>query len=246
MQTTVAESGFEQIINYAHDKVDKVLINAFIERFYPETNTFHLPFGEMGITIDEVFHITGLPVDGKAVTGPLGGSRGISDDNVYDLLDKCLGVDEKTADALLAGEKKVRLEWLRTTFSGSQEEDSVERKTQCAIAYLLYTVGAVICGDKSGNKVSVHFLQCLRVLRQVHTYSWGTACLSWLLYNLAQGSRKGVRQIAGCMTLLQVRFKIININSLRCVLNLQTKIFLHYIYNKMVLYRFGYLSTSLF
>lgn len=68
VQNVVAQSGLQQLEVYTHDKLDKVLINAFVEFFYPETNTFHLPFGELGITIDEVVHITGLPAEGRAVT----------------------------------------------------------------------------------------------------------------------------------------------------------------------------------
>lgn len=201
----VMGSGFYPLILHAHEKLDKVLINAFIERFYPETNTFHLPFGEMMITIDEVFHITGLPAEGNAVTGALGGSRSISFENVYSLLEKNLGVDRPTSILVLAGEKKIRLEWLRSQFSNSKESDTQERKNHCATAYLLYTIGCLVCGDKSGNKVGVHFLQCLGDLSQVHKYSWATACLSWLIHSLGQTTRKDVQQFSGCMTLFQVR-----------------------------------------
>ncbi|MCL7032290.1 hypothetical protein MKW94_007827 [Papaver nudicaule] len=67
VQEYVRNSVFQQLILFTHKKVDKVLVNAFQERFYPETNTFHLPFGEMTITINDVYQILGLPVEGKAV-----------------------------------------------------------------------------------------------------------------------------------------------------------------------------------
>lgn len=207
VKEVVVKSGFHKLALHAHETLDKVLINAFVERFYPETNTFHLPFGELGITLDEVVHITGLPLEGRAVTGSLGGSRGIGVEDVYKLLEDCLGVDRPTAIQVLAGDKKIKFEWLRSQFEGSREADSEERKMHCAIAYLLYTIGSLVCCDKSGNKVSVHFLQCLKNLDEVGSYSWATACLSWLLRNLAVTTRSDVHQMTGCMTLLQVYSK---------------------------------------
>lgn len=200
----VFQSGFHQLIMHAHDKVDKVVINSFVERFYPETNTFHLPFEEMGITIDEVVYMTSLPADGRSVTGPLGGSRNISYHNVYQLMDQCFGIDKPSVVLALGGEKKIQLEWLQKNFQGSKESNSDERKRSCVIAYILYTIGCLICCDKSGNKVSVHFLQCLGNLNEVHSYSWATVCLSWLLRNLGLTTRKDVHQMIDCMTILQV------------------------------------------
>ena len=106
VKEVVVQSGFHKLALHAHETLDKVLINAFVERFYPETNTFHLPFGELGITIDEVVHITGLLVEERAVTGSLGGSRGIGAEDAYKLLEDCLGVDKPTAKQVLGGKKK--------------------------------------------------------------------------------------------------------------------------------------------
>lgn len=68
-------------------------------------------------------------------------------------MDQCLGTDKVTAMVVLADEKKIRLEWLRSQVEGSNKSDSDERKTYCAIAYLLYTIECLVCCDKSGNSV---------------------------------------------------------------------------------------------
>ncbi|VFQ99480.1 unnamed protein product [Cuscuta campestris] len=40
-----------------------------MERWRPETHAFHLPFGEVGITLQDVEVLLGLPVDGTPVVG---------------------------------------------------------------------------------------------------------------------------------------------------------------------------------
>ncbi|KAG8499155.1 hypothetical protein CXB51_005601 [Gossypium anomalum] len=45
------------------------LISALVERWRPETHTFHLPCGECTVTLEDVVLHFGLPIDGDAVTG---------------------------------------------------------------------------------------------------------------------------------------------------------------------------------
>ncbi|KAH1090926.1 hypothetical protein J1N35_018183 [Gossypium stocksii] len=45
------------------------LIFALVERWRPETHTFHLPCGECTVTLEDVALQLGLPIDGNAVMG---------------------------------------------------------------------------------------------------------------------------------------------------------------------------------
>ncbi|RYQ88329.1 hypothetical protein Ahy_B09g095585 isoform B [Arachis hypogaea] len=49
--------------------LDEPLVSAFIERWWPETHTFHMPFKECTITLQDVAYQLRLPVDGHAVSG---------------------------------------------------------------------------------------------------------------------------------------------------------------------------------
>ncbi|KAI3878824.1 hypothetical protein MKW92_025247 [Papaver armeniacum] len=209
VQEYVKNSGFYPLIKYGHHKIDRALINAFRERWYPETNTYHLPFGEMTPTIEDVERITGLPSKGEEVYAVYSGKT-MTWKFMFDLIKRTLGKNEaeiKKEGALCGNpkqqKKKLKLNWLRDNFK-SKEKDSKKRKEQCARAYLLYVIVSIICGDKSGGSVYAYFLQCLEDLDKVNTYSWATSCLDWLYNQLGQGSRSEIYSMAGCMTVLQV------------------------------------------
>ena len=50
-------------------RIDPSLIHGLVERWRPETHTFHLPFGEMTVTLQNVSALWGLPVIGTPVSG---------------------------------------------------------------------------------------------------------------------------------------------------------------------------------
>ncbi|MFQ6634872.1 hypothetical protein Gotur_010507 [Gossypium turneri] len=45
------------------------LLSALVERWRPETHTFHFPCGECTVTLEDVVMQLGLPIDGSPVTG---------------------------------------------------------------------------------------------------------------------------------------------------------------------------------
>jgi Plant mobile domain len=45
-------------------QLDKSLLTALVERWRPETSTFHLPVGELMVTLEDVCCLWGLPIRG--------------------------------------------------------------------------------------------------------------------------------------------------------------------------------------
>ena len=61
--------GLEGLFRAPSREIDHCLISALVERWQPETHTFHLPHGEMSITLEDVEVIFGFPIDGEVLVG---------------------------------------------------------------------------------------------------------------------------------------------------------------------------------
>ncbi|XP_028220219.1 protein MAIN-LIKE 1-like [Glycine soja] len=60
----IAGTGLSPLIACSVDTGDRGLLSAFVERWHRETSSFHLPVGELTITLDDVSSLIHLPVIG--------------------------------------------------------------------------------------------------------------------------------------------------------------------------------------
>ena len=58
----VAATGLSSLITCSLDTGDRGLVSAFVERWHKETSSFHLPIGEVTITLDDVASLLHLPI----------------------------------------------------------------------------------------------------------------------------------------------------------------------------------------
>ena len=65
----VMQFGFYGVYRVRHISLDWPLITSLVERWRPETHTFHLPIREMTITLQDVAMILGLRIHGPPITG---------------------------------------------------------------------------------------------------------------------------------------------------------------------------------
>ncbi|XP_066328824.1 protein MAIN-LIKE 1-like isoform X2 [Miscanthus floridulus] len=56
-----------RVVNYGLPPLDPALLTAAVDRWRPETHTFHLPYGEMTLTMLDVKAIFGLRLEGLPV-----------------------------------------------------------------------------------------------------------------------------------------------------------------------------------
>ncbi|KAG8499591.1 hypothetical protein CXB51_006213 [Gossypium anomalum] len=114
-------------------KLDPKLISALIERWRPETHTFHLPCGECTITLEDVHLQLGLPVDRDAVTGSV---------HSADWGAVCYELLGAIPDNVNGG--RIEMGWLRDTFL-EPDDDSIElEKIRYARAYILQIIGGYL------------------------------------------------------------------------------------------------------
>ena len=69
VESIIRGAGFGGLLDMPFIKIDNAQITALVERWRPETHTFHLAEGEATVTLQDVKVLTGLPVDAAPVTG---------------------------------------------------------------------------------------------------------------------------------------------------------------------------------
>lgn len=85
-------------------------------------NTFHLPFWEMSITLDNVQQITGLPMTGDFM------SKRFEEVDIVVCIYNALGIPKNVVCAELIKTKSncVRIDWLRKNLQGRFDSPIVE------------------------------------------------------------------------------------------------------------------------
>ncbi|MBA0779926.1 hypothetical protein Gotri_004097, partial [Gossypium trilobum] len=147
-------------------KLDPKLISTFIERWRPETHTFHLPCGECTITLEDVQLQLRLPVDGSVLTKSVQSAdwRAIC----YDILGTIL-------DNIYGG--WIEMGWLRDTFLEPRNDSTEVERIQYVRAYILEIIGGYLMPDLSRNLVHMRWLLKLVDFRAVGELSWGSTVL---------------------------------------------------------------------
>ena len=147
----VIRVGFYGVYRLGHIMIDWPRITCLIERWRPETHTFHVPVGEMMITLQDVAIILGLSIDGPAVTGTC----------VLDVAELCGELLRVTppADALRGSAISIR--WLCDQLSTpalDAYEVSLERSAR---GFIIAPMGSFLFADKKGVHVHLCFLPLL-------------------------------------------------------------------------------------
>lgn len=146
---------------------------SFCGKVAAETNTFHMPYGEITITLDDVCTILRIQVTGKSVS-----AKSFSTKRAESLVTTVLGVtsDEAHQESSAVRGYSMRLEWLSELF-GMVSDIDPEPQIRCAArAYLLYIPGCTHFIDKSGTRVPVIYLSLLLDFHEVRTYAWVLLC----------------------------------------------------------------------
>ena len=190
----VMQSGFYGVYRVGHISLDWPLIMSLVERWRPETHTFHLPIGEMTVTLQDVAMILGLRIHGPPITGTC--------DIDWSLLcSELLGVVPPPSQ--IRG-SSISARWLREQFSYPPAGVDDVILQRYARAFILALLGGALFADKTGTHVQLCYLPLLRDFTEISHYSWGSAVLAYLYRELCRASLDSATEISGPITLLQV------------------------------------------
>ena len=183
-------------------RMDGAALTALVDRWRPETHTFHLPSGEMTVTLQDVAMILGLPIDGVAVSGDINSA------GWRDRVGEWLGVrpEDPPADTRDNRPSAVLASWLRAHFNVCPPDADDDTVRRFARAWIWHLLGSFLFPDGTGNAVSWIYLPILANLATAGTYSWGSATLACLYRHLCDAcrSRSADGNLGGCTYLLQI------------------------------------------
>ncbi|KAK9107289.1 hypothetical protein Syun_023300 [Stephania yunnanensis] len=164
------------LIDGSYRKANKEVVSSFMECWHPETNTFHLPFGEMSISLEDVSILLKIPVMGKVVVvGNFARYTEESHSDAIKMVSKLLGVSIEDAEDEVNISKglTVRKFWLKSRLCPKASSRNITYPSvECtARAYLLYLLYCTLFADKSGSQVSIALLKLLEDLDDVGKYA---------------------------------------------------------------------------
>ena len=153
--------GFYGVYRLGHIMIDWPLITCLVERWWPETHTFHVPVGEMTITLQDVAIILGLRIDRSTVTGTC----------VFNVVELCgeLLCVTPPVDALRGSTISIR--WLCDQLSTPTPDANEVTLEWSACGFILALMGSFLFANKKGVHVHLCFLPLLRDLTHTATYS---------------------------------------------------------------------------
>ncbi|KAI5414623.1 hypothetical protein KIW84_040198 [Lathyrus oleraceus] len=197
MESWVSRSGLASLQRTSLNKIDTNLVSAFVERWHLETSSFHMPFGEMSITLDDVACLLHLPI-----RGIFWSPQDVTEELAVELAVDYLGVSQGQAQSHVRSCRGsyYKLEWLYDIFVHHRAASSWAYATR---AYLLMLVGSTIFADKTFTLVEARYLLLFRGLDGCSGYSWGAAALVTLYRYLGDASMYSCKQLGGYPTLLQ-------------------------------------------
>ncbi|KAH1262203.1 Protein MAIN-LIKE 1 [Glycine max] len=183
----VAGTGLSPLIAFSVDTGDRGLLSAFVERWHRETSSFHLPVGELTITLDNVSSLLHL-----LVIRDLHAFEPLHVDDAVQMLVDLLMVSAESARAETA---QCRGPYVHLKWAGHW--------TAAARAYLRHLLGCTLFANKSATNVHVVYLEALRDLSMTQRYAWGLDALVHMYDQLNNASMSHIRQLGGYITLLQ-------------------------------------------
>jgi hypothetical protein len=206
---------FFPLLKTGYNTISHKLVCAMLERWHEETNNFHLPVGEMTVTLNDVASLLGIPIIRTLIK-----EEDLSYERDMQLLDDELHFTAE--DAMLEVTKQwgvfITYAHLKRCYERllgrcnqmqepADEEEAKEQstvRTACIKAFLLLLLGYTIFVSKNSKSVNLLWLLALQDLDRLGDWSWDGMTLAFLYSKLSLTSDSTVKVVGGYLSLLVV------------------------------------------
>ncbi|RYQ96788.1 hypothetical protein Ahy_B08g092661 [Arachis hypogaea] len=162
----IRKVGFGHVVELRDFIFNNALLFVFAEWWRPETYTFHLPWGEVTITLQDVAYHLGLCTDGNPISGCTKDFQQIHPKDKWQVFG-------------------LRMTWLKNRVTHIPPGADADTLCQYARCYLLMLIGVFFFTDKSANLLPLRWLSLLEDFDACRRLSWGSALLSHTYHSLA-------------------------------------------------------------
>ncbi|XP_058751705.1 protein MAIN-LIKE 1-like [Vicia villosa] len=197
MNDWLVASGLSSLQYTSLARVDTHLLSAFVERWHPETSSFHISFGEMTITLDDVSCLLHVPIRGELVDPDFVVTDYDTIHNAVELFG--VSLSEASEEASSVRGPYYKLDWLKQVF---EQQRAANNFTGAMRAYMMLLLGCTILADKTFTLVEAKYLPLLRDLNTCGRYCWGAAALCWIHEYFPTVGKRGTYGLCGIDSLM--------------------------------------------
>ncbi|XP_047078650.1 protein MAIN-LIKE 1-like, partial [Lolium rigidum] len=189
---------FISLVSRGGPNMNAAALTALVDRWRPETHTFHLRAGEMTPTLQDVSMILGLPIQGEPLC------MNTASDGWRRQMEDLIGMAPPApADPKKRAPAGAAFSWIRLNFGQCPERADRDTLRTYTRVYLWYMILRTLFADSGGKLAHWCWLKALTVLE--HRWSWGIAALAYLYRQVKISCRRtGSGGIGGCLLLLSV------------------------------------------
>uniref|UniRef100_A0A8I6XI57 Aminotransferase-like plant mobile domain-containing protein n=1 Tax=Hordeum vulgare subsp. vulgare TaxID=112509 RepID=A0A8I6XI57_HORVV len=194
---------FIQLVSRSTPNLNAAAVTALIDRWRPETHSFHLRTAEMTVTLQDVSMITALPIEGKPLC------MSTDSEGWRQQMEALIGMSPQEPEVEDGGKKDrvpvgAPFTWIAANFAHCPKDADDEVIQRYARVYMWYVICRTIFADGTDKNAPWMWLKALTVFD--NKFSWGSATLAYLYGQLDDACRRSTKDggVGGCMLLLSV------------------------------------------
>ncbi|KAI4985247.1 hypothetical protein ZWY2020_017877 [Hordeum vulgare] len=163
---------FIKLVGRSMPNLNAAAVTTLIDRWRPETHSFHLRTGEMTVTLQDISMITALPIEGKPLC------MSTDSEGWRKQMEALIGMSSQEPEVEYGGKKDrvpadAHFTWIAANFAHCPEDADDEVIERYARVYMWYVISRTIFADGTDKNAPWMWLKALTVFN--NKFSWGSA-----------------------------------------------------------------------